>query len=398
MFRLMLLCDYTREPERRLLKGLSDFAATTGGWAYFQIPPQIYTHPERRYEISAKARELGADAIFGRWAGVDGEIARELGIPIVLRTGSTDYPDFPMLGGEYHDIGRLAADFFLSRHFIHYAFFGYKDLIWSTERAEGFCDRLREADFDAEVFETELGGDHDDTDIKAWLRSLPHPVALFAANDVLALHIAEICQELGILIPDELSLLGVDNDEFLCNIAYPPISSIHLNFEKQGYQLGQTLYEMRQQKRVWPARILVEPLHVQERKSTLRHNISDPYIRAIVDKIDRLYLTNISLAEITADIPLGRRSIELKFKQAMAPYTMLSYLTGLRIDHMCHLLRTTDLPVSLAAEKSGFDDPLNVGRTFKRYKGVSPVQYREQAKFSGPPDYGDAGHKQERSQ
>ena len=80
MFRLMLLCDYTREPERRLLKGLSDFAATTGGWAYFQISPQIYTHPERRYEIFAKARELGADAIFGRWAGVDREIARELGI------------------------------------------------------------------------------------------------------------------------------------------------------------------------------------------------------------------------------------------------------------------------------------------------------------------------------
>ena len=235
----------------------------------------------------------------------------------------------------------------------------------------------------------------DEEELKQWLMGLPKPIALLCTNDVLAARVAEICQEKGIRIPEELSLLGIDNDEFLCNIAYPSISSIHLDFERQGYELGAAIFNMHNNRHISPIRIAVHPIGIIERNSTLRHNIQDPYIRQIVDNIDANYDTPVSLKDIVKDIPLSRRAIELRFKKEMAPETILSYLYRQRVRKMCHLLSTTDMPVSIAAEKSGFSDVFNVGRTFKHFTGVSPAQYRKNNKtsLSRTPDNNHPGDK-----
>ena len=378
MFKLVLCCDYTREPERRLLRGLSDFAATEGGWSFFRIPPDVYKNAGRRMEVAERARTIGADAIFGRWDGVDRALSDPLGIPVVLRTVHTDYPDYPMLSGEYREIGRMAARFYVKQHYDHYAFFGYEGLIWSDERLEGFEQVLSDKNLTPFRFKTNINNP-DEEAIKNWLRRLPKPVALFATNDVLASMAGQLCLETGIRIPDEVAILGADNDTFLCNITTPAISSIHLDFEKQGYELGEALSRMRKEGIMPPIRIKVHPTGIEERGSTLRHNIKDPYIRRIVDFIDTHFDTPISMEDIVRDIPLSRRSIEIRFKKEMAPETILTYLNGLRIKLMCKYLATTDLPVTLAAEKAGFTDVFNVGRSFKRYTGTSPEQYRKQA-------------------
>ena len=346
MFKLVLLCDYSREPERRLLRGLSDFANTLGGWGYFQISGNLYKDAARCKEVAQRAKDIGANAVFGRWDGIDHSLASSLGIPIVLRTVDNDYPDLPMLSGEYREIGRMAARFFLRQHYEHFAVFGYKGLIWSQDRLQGFREELG-ANGNLYTMETELGTP-DEGSIKTWLQSLPKMTGLFAVNDVLALKVAELCLEIGIDIPGEIALLGVDNDEFLCNIASPKISSIHLDFERQGYELGEAIWRMHREGAMQPVRIKVHPVEIRERESTLR------------------------------DIPLSRRAIEMRFKKEMAPDTLLSYLLRLRIQAMCKLLETTDLPVNIAAEKAGFDDTLNVGRTFKRYTGKSPVAWRKE--------------------
>lgn len=378
MFKLMLLCDYSREPERRLLKGVSSFAASVGGWMYFRIDSALYLNPSRRREVIERAREIKADAIFGNWAGIDRETAETLGIPIVLRAGNDYFPGIPSLGGNYQEIGRTGAEFFLRRHYENYAFFGYSDRVWSRERWEGYSRRLAEADARAFHFETRENWD-EAKDLKEWLSSLPKPVALFAANDVLASRIVEYCHELKFSIPEDVAILGVDNDEFQCNISYPSLSSVNLDYESQGYRLGQIIWEMHSRGKIWPVRISINPLDVVERETTPRHNISDPYVRRIVEKMDSEFNTGISLSEITADIPLSRRSIELRFKKEMHPYTMLSYLNKIRADHMARLLKEGDMPVYLAAEKAGFEASASAaGRIFKKYKGLSPAQYRKQ--------------------
>ena len=214
-------------------------------------------------------------------------------------------------------------------------------------------------------------------EIKSWLKNLPKMTGIFAVNDVLATKVAELCMETGIDIPNELAVLGVDNDEFLCNIASPKISSIHLDFERQGYELGEAIWRMHREGELRPVRIKVHPMEIVERESTLRHNIKDTYIRRIVEQMDGAYTNPLNVEDFIRDIPLSRRAIEMRFKKEMEPDTLLSYLLRLRINHMCKLLENTELPVSIAAEKAGFDDVLNVGRTFKRYTGMSPVAWRK---------------------
>ncbi len=395
MFKLVLLCDYSREPERRLLRGLSDFANTVGGWNYFQLSGALFKNASRRQEVAERARALKADAVFGRWEGVDRALADSLGIPVILRTVDRDYPDFPMLSGNYMEIGRMAARFFLQQHYRHFAAFCYKDLIWSQERLAGFREVLEGKDVSLHTMDVEFGVPDEDA-VKDWLRSLPPETGLFAVNDVLALKVAELCLETGIVIPDEIALLGVDNDEFLCNIASPKISSVHLDFERQGYELGETIWRMHREKEMQPVRIKVHPVEIRERESTLRHNIQDPYIRRIVERMDESYASPLNIEDFIRDIPLSRRAIEMRFKKEMAPETLLSYLLGLRIKLMCNLLETTDLPVNLAAERAGFDDTLNVGRTFRRYTGMSPMEWRRKKKASAAPDHENPGDKKHR--
>ena len=252
-----------------------------------------------------------------------------------------------------------------------------KDIIWSISRYEGYSDQIASSlkamtyRYDVEDFRDEI------SEITKWLRSLPKPVALLACNDFMARQVTEICQMEGISIPDEISLLGVDNDEFMCNISSPTLSSIKLNFEKHGYEIAEVLFEMVNQKKTWPARIAVEAIGVVERMSTKRRIISDQYIREIVDHIRHNYTQEIDIKKLTSFIPLSRRAIEMKFKKEMYPYTITSYIMRLRLDHFCNLLETTDLPISTAADRSGFIDSSNFSTIFRKYMGMTPSEYRK---------------------
>ena len=134
---------------------------------------------------------------------------------------------------------------------------------------------------------------------------------------------------------------------------------------------------MHSEGRIWPARIPLEPLELVERFSTKPFNIANRYIRQIIKKMSDEYTKPYSLEYFLADIPLSRRSIEQYFKAELAPDTPLSYLTKLRIKHLCLLLDSTDLPISEAAEKSGFVDISNLSRIFKKHTGMSPSAYRK---------------------
>ena len=323
------------------------------------------------------AKKFKVDAILGLWHNINVEEARKLNIPIFLRTYKQVYNEFPMLTGHYREFGAFAADYFLKQNFANYAFIGMKDILWSVSRYEGYSEQINLMKkvnthcYEVEDFQNEI------EEISAWLHSLPKPVAMFACNDFMARQVTEICQMNGIRIPEDISLLGVDNDEFMCNISSPTLSSIKLNFEKHGYEIAQTLFKMVAEKKTWPARIPVEAIGVVERMSTNRKIIADPYIREIVDFISRNYTQDIDIRKLTSFIPLSRRAIEMKFKKEMYPYTISSYIMKLRMEHFCRLLESSELPVSTAADRSGFIDNSNFSTLFKKYKGMTPTEYRK---------------------
>lgn len=377
MIKILLLTDYSKESERRLLNGFVKYTDTQGGCIFYPMSHLISKTKDNSMEIIKMAQKFKVDAILGLWHNINVEEAKKLGIPIFLRTYKKVYNEFPMLTGHYKEFGAFAANFFINQNFKHYAFIGMKDIIWSISRYEGYSEQISVSQktvthrYDVGDFQNEI------EDISQWLLSLPKPVALLACNDFMARQVTEICQMNGVRIPEDISLLGVDNDEFMCNISSPTLSSIKLNFEKHGYEIAKTLFQMVQEKRTWPARIAVEAIGVVERMSTKRKVISDPYIREIVDFISRNYTQEIDISKLTSFIPLSRRAIELKFKKEMYPHTITSYIMQLRLEHFCHLLETSELPISIAADKSGFIDSSNFSTIFKKYKGMTPTEYRK---------------------
>ena len=233
-------------------------------------------------------------------------------------------------------------------------------------RREGYCSQIASVK-KKETFVYEVED----------LHALPKPIALLACNDFMARQVTEICLMESIRIPEDISLLGVDNDEFMCNISSPTLSSIRLTFEKHGYDLAKILFKMIREKQIWPARIAVEAIGVVERMSTKHRIISDPYIREIVEFIKHNYTQDIDIRKLVSFIPLSRRAIELKFKKEMNPYTITSYLSKLRLDHFCYLLKNTSMPIKEAAEQSGFIENSNFSTMFRKYKGCTPSEYRK---------------------
>ena len=380
MIKILLLTDYSQESERRFLNGFVKYTDTQGGCIFYPMSHLISKTKDNSMEIIRMARKFKVDAIIGLWHNINIEEAKKLGIPIFLRTYKKVYNEFPMLTGHYKEFGAYAANFFINQNFSNYAFIGMKDILWSISRYEGYSEQIHTtkktetARYDVENFQNEIEA------ISKWLSSLPKPVAMLACNDFMARQVTEICQLQGIKIPEEISLLGVDNDEFMCNISSPTLSSIKLNFEKHGYDIAQTLFKMIQEKRIWPARIPVEATGVVERMSTNRKIIADPYIREIVDFINRNYTQEIDVKKLTSFIPLSRRAIELKFKKEMYPHTITSYMLKLRLDHFSRLLENSDLPISTAADKAGFVDSSNFSTLFKKHKGMTPSEYRKKYK------------------
>ena len=377
MIKILLLTDYTQESERRFLNGFVKYTDTQGGCIFYPMSHLISKTRDNSKEIIKIAKKFKVDAILGLWHNINVEEARKLNIPIFLRTYKKVYNEFPMLTGHYKEFGAYAADFFINQNFSNYAFIGMKDILWSVSRYEGYSEQItllkkvRTHCYEVEDFQNEI------KEISSWLHSLPKPIAMFACNDFMARQVTEICQMNGIRIPEDISLLGVDNDEFMCNISSPTLSSIKLNFEKHGYEIAQTLFKMVAEKKTWPARIPVEAIGVVERMSTNRKIIADPYIREIVDFISRNYTQDIDICKLTSFIPLSRRAIEMKFKKEMHPYTISSYIMKLRMEHFCSLLESSELPVSTAADQSGFIDNSNFSTLFKKYKGMTPTEYRK---------------------
>ena len=375
MLKLLLLCDYNREPERRLLRGVVKYANECGGWEFISINPALRNSPDMAMEIITHAKENEVDAIIGNWPGIIADEARKLNIPVILRKFSNYPHDFPLLSCNNKEIGDIAANYFTERHYKSFAFFGLDNVDWSTERLEGFKDRVVLQGTFSHILVESI--DSYDPKVEQWLVDLPKPVALYACNDQCAQYITEACRRARIRIPEEIAVMGTDDDEFLCNITYPGITSIKLDFDKQGYELAQKIDLMAGTSCIKPYRIPLEPVEIVERGSTLRYKINDPYVRTIVDRMEKHFTEDINITDLIKDIPLSRRSIELRFKEDMAPYSMLKFLNMLRIRQFANILRNSDIPVSQAAELAGFFDPYKVFRLFRKHYGCSPLEYRK---------------------
>lgn len=375
MKKILLIIDYSIESDRELLKGLVRYSKEHGGWLFHKMPSNLEQLTNGWKHVIEWANQWQADAIVGHWLWKETKPLTFLNIPVVLENHKKRSRLFSNLTGDYFGTGVIAARFFLKKKYTDFAYFGLKGIIWSEERLQGYKKEIESnggrlhAMMATNAFEEK-------SRILKWLHALPKPIAMLACNDEHALFISDLCKVEDLPIPDKIALLGIDNDELLCQISNPQISSISINSEQGGYRLGEMLNKQFEANETWPFNILITPGEIIERDSTMSHNIRDPYVDRIVKYIDNNFDQYITLEQVFSQAPLSRRSLEIRFKKEMNGITVHKYLTCCRMHRFAQLLATTDHSVQEIAEMCGELNYPNISRAFRNQFGCTPQTYR----------------------
>lgn len=383
MIKILILIDYSSEFSRELLRGIIHYSKDFGPWTFYRLP-SYYKSLYGKEGIANWARKWGADAIIAQWDTEGRTLLKELDIPVILQNYRERSDYFSNLTGDYIETGAMAARFFAQKGFRDFAFYGNQGVIWSMERGGGYKNEVEKIGGHYYGFEVESVEDSQMESglplLDEWLLSLPKPIALFACDDSFALQVTETCKINNINIPDEISLLGVDNDELICNISDPPISSIVLDVEKGGYEAGRLLHQLIRKEKNEPFNIVINPVRIEARLSTEKYVISNKYIMTVVKYIEENFASDISITDFTKLVPLSRRLLEIKFKEELGT-SIYQFLINFRIEYFANLLLTTDEPLYELALRSGFNDCKNISRTFKKLKKCTPVEYKNKFGF-----------------
>lgn len=382
MFKILVLTDFSSEFSRHLLRGIIRYSREAGPWS-FQRMPLYFRMMYGDEGVVEYARKWNADAIIAQLRNTDINLLDSLQIPIIVQNYAERNEAVSNLTGDYYNTGVMAARFFLSKGYYNFAYYGYKKAIWSRERGAGFRDEVEKQGFTCHILENKNPDTrewvYNHEQIAEWLLSLPKPVGLFACDDNYALQISETCNIYNIAIPEEISLLGVNNDELLCNISNPPLSSIVLDVENGGYQAGRLLHKLIEKKIKGPFNIVIEPLYIEHRASTQKYAVTDKYIQKVLSYIDANYTNQITVDDLVKQVPLSRRVLERRFKKATGS-SLYKCIQDHKIDHFSRLLLNSDCNLYEAALLAGFDSYKNVPRIFRKYNNMTPAEYREQYK------------------
>ncbi len=380
MIKILLLTDFSSGYGRSLLEGVVRYAREAGPWVFYRMP-LYYRELHGDEGVVRWAEEWGADAIIAQLTDVDLNVLNRLDIPIIVQNYKERCHGLSNLTGDYYGTGVMAAEFFIRKGYKAFAYYGFTDTVWMRERGEGFRDAVSEKGYPVYAFDDgrQLSGgqwNFDAERVSRWLLDLPKPIALFACDDYYALQITEVCKMYNIDIPGDIAVLGVDNDNLLCNISDPALSSIELDVENGGYEVGKLLHQFIEKKITAPADVIIKPVRIVSRGSTERFAVSDKYIGQVLAYIDENYCNPLSVDDLIRIIPYSRRVLEKKFKSETG-MSVYQYIQQQRIEKFAALLITTDLPLTEAAAGAGFPDYKNVSRIFVKMKEMTPLQYRK---------------------
>lgn len=381
MSRIILLTDFSEEYAQNLLRGIVRYSREVTPWVLCKMPFS-YRVKHGLEGVLKWAKEWNADGIIAQFYNSDDvTLFRKNGIAVIAQDFKDRFKEIPNITGDHHTAGRMGADYFIRKGFKNFAFYGYRNIVWSEERCHGFRNRLESGKNGHRFFEYQNEDflelwHYNSEPLSQWLKWLPKPVALMACDDNQAHQISQLCEQCGIKIPDDVSLLGVDNDEAICTLTDPPLSSIHQAVERGGYEAAALMERMIREPDGEYGDIVVHPTHIVTRQSTDIYSTNDKHMVVLLRYIHQNSNNRISIADLADLVPLSRRLLESRFKEVTG-FPIHTYITNLRVDKFAvKLLETDDSILEIASEMS-FVDYKNLSRQFKKIKGCTPTTYRK---------------------
>lgn len=377
--RIMLLINPSRGYTRELLSGVAQYAHLQPSWAFYR--PLEYRDKVGRSIIQI-LKKLKPDGIFMREPPEFRRII-DMGVPTVCSAYTQDtLPGAANIITDHEAIGRMAAEHLLAQGFRHFAYCTFDNWWWSRRRQDSFSQRVAEAGFEMYDYEVptvkeQRFWDKELPHIAAWLRSLPKPVGVMGCNDDRGGLIIDACKSVGLKVPDEVAVVGVDNDALICDLCSPPLSSVATSLRKTGHEAAALLDRMIQGKEKGKPTLCIQPTHVAVRQSTDMLALDDPAIVAALRFIRRHGRGNIGVQEVVDQTGLSRRLLEQRFRRLVG-HSIHSEIQRVRVDLVTRMLLETYMPIAEIAETMQFTDVAHLARFFRRETGCSPTQYRLQ--------------------
>ena len=379
--RLLFITDFTEQFAYRFLRGILDYSQGTEHWVVCKMPPS-YKRKLGMEGVVAWAKEWRADVVIAQFDPDDDvTLFRKNGIVAMAQDYIVKFDSIPNITGDYVMTGIMAANYFLSKGFTNFGFFGYNGVCWSDERCEAFRSRLRESFPEDLNFYMYNGQNidnmwyYDQSDLTEWLKSLPKPIAIMACDDNQGNILLQACESCGLNVPFDVAIIGVDNDEILCNMSNPSMSTINVDIERGGADAAAMAERMVKDPDYMGEDIVLRPLSVVERLSSSLFATNDKEVLMALRYIHANIDTKISVTDILDCVPISRRLLENRFKK-MTGMTIYNYISTKRINRFAQLLLSTNDSVSDIAAKLDECDTKSISRRFKEFKGCTPTEYR----------------------
>ncbi len=279
--------------------------------------------------------------------------------------------------------GELAAQYFLNRLYTRFAFIGEPhDIYWSTERGEGFKNTVEKAGMECYMYGKLNDREQHDWSVEQprmgkWLKSLPKPIALFAAMDGRGRQVLDACIDAEITVPDEIAVLGVDNDELICEATFPTMSSVESSRKQTGYQIAEHLDLLMRGCRLKKRIFVNTPTCIITRRSTDASMIPDPSIARALEYIRKETEHKVlQVSDVVSVIGSSRRFAEIRFKNIVGR-TILEEILRIRLGRVCTLLCDTNLSIGEITRECGFERESYLARIFKKRFDCSMSAYRK---------------------
>ena len=382
-----VVVDPSLSYDREIAKGVAQYAREVGDW-------RLYVEEEQDRRLPDFDDWPGRGII----ASFDTEsIARRVraaGLPVVAVGGGGGAFDaasgIPYVDTDNEQIANLAAEHLLERAIPHFGFYGLSPspiTVWSDARGDAFARRLHAAGKSVDM----LLARHESTrwsllqdELKTWLGGLPKPVGIMACDDVRARHVLEACRSLGLRVPHDVAVIGVDDDEFVCELSDPPLSSVAQAARRVGCEAARLLDRLMRPARFVsnkassspvPPRTVVPPIGVAARRSTDTLAVDDPVVAATIRSIRERAVKGIEIAELVTASKLSRWQLEDRFRRAVGR-SIHDDILHVRLNEARRLITTTDLPLKQIAPRSGFRSVPYMTTLFRRYFRTTPAALR----------------------
>jgi LacI family transcriptional regulator len=373
-----VLIETSRSYGRGLLRGVRRYLAEYGPWSVFMelraldSPPPLWLKGWRGDGILTRTGTRAmADAV------------RRVGVPVVELRSPRLNAGAPWVGVDNRAMGKIVADHLMQRGFRHFGVCEIGTEIYFEERRVNFIQTVTQAGFDCDAYhakgqpERPAQWEKHQDDLAGWVKGLPKPVGVMACTDQLGFFLLDACARAGVAVPEEVAVVGVENEESLCTMAMPTLSSVTFNAERIGYEAAALLDRLMTGEDPPAAPILIEPLGVVTRGSSDVMAIDDPEIAQAARFIRETACDGIAVTDVLKEVAISRSALERRMRAALGR-SPNEEITRVRVERVKELLISTDQPLTTIARRTGFQTPQYLVQVFRRQVGVTPGVFRRE--------------------